>query len=849
MGSGKTIVALSMLQNYPEIREVSELGAKKGLIIAPAGIEDGFEFDDSWDCNDHNTDKDDIRPPKDLQQLFPYKTEAKAIRDSYDIMTIRYKNNSYMSFAELVDGKWNSKRGEAQQKKSIDTLADTLRGKIVIVDEAHNLIPFIRSNRGANTDMIFDAFRGAQRVILMSGTPMQRERSDITVLFNMIKKIKPGELNLPTQDETFDAKYYKLRKEDATTDFSLISAIPELLIRYVPNKYQTLEYGRAALKNVIDVYRNSVVGSYVQGAVTAPLVSFARTALESSGWIAPTESGFQLPYGREGNTNLFDLTLSIMLTNIWKNLESSSINPVTLLTEWINKFDYRQLTPQFLELASELCSFFDYEVAKSNPKGNADETIEPRYFFPKENVIDVQVLLTKKQLNYILSFQLKDEEDRPINLEQSIKDLAVGQLKPFKILEDYVYFGTKIGNLADDFNVNNLPKMHGTTLERHFTVKNSSKNLYSCPKFDYAYAILKEVQYYKPAITRSGTITNIFHKYGAPRTVTGYDEKTGEEISRYDVISRDTKGKIITSAYKVYLPVVWSNFEIEGFAAFGAYLTARGHKYLVYLPTDTIEERKALNAAALKAYDLRNKNNPICILLHPSITEGISFTFSPALIALETIQGYGVMKQVYGRILRRFNRSVSTPNVPATNDDNRMIKYIYQLSSGYYTTHTINENGIGLQSIGEINTSRLRAAIDYYKGVLPTYLSWKTLAYPNVSSTKLSIADANPEAVQRVWNAKQEQIMNKIKNVLKDNDDASLSRKCLGITSHEKIETHSKCKVCYSGNCDCAETDEKLRLCKNVPLKAGRRRSPQRSPRKSQRRRSKNKSKKHLKNK
>jgi hypothetical protein len=505
------------------------------------------------------------------------------------------------------------------------------------------------------------------------------------------------------------------------------------------------------------------------------------------------------------------------------------------------QLDNRQLTPQFLELASDLSSFFDYEIAKPNPNGTGDETIQPRYFFPKENVTNVQVLLTKKQLQYILSFQLKDEEDRPIALEQAIQDLGVGQLKPFKILDDYVLFGTKVGNLADDFDVNNLPKMHGSVMERHFTVKDSTTNLYSCPKFDYAYAILKEIhKYQRTNISSIGK--SVIHKFGAPLTVK--IDSTGKEITRYDVISRDEKGQILTSAFKIYLPIVWSNFETEGFAAFGAYLTARGHKYLVYLPTDTIEDRKALNAAALKAYDIRNNQNPICILLHPSITEGISFTFSPALIALETIRGYGVMKQVYGRILRRFNR----PNEPAVSDETRMKKYVFQLSSGYYTNFTINESGVGLKSVST-TSNRLKSAFEYYKEVLPAYLSWKTLAMPNVSSTKLSFADANPEYVQQVFNYKQEQIMLKIKNALQYNDDVSLSKKCLNISTDEKIEKHSKCKVCYSGNCDCAETDEKLRLCKNVPLKAGRRRSPRRSPRRSQRRRSKNKSKKHLKNK
>ena len=785
MGSGKTIVALSIMQNYPELREISNLGTgKKGLIIAPAGIEDGFEYDPTWDCEMHNNDN--VRPPKDLQQLFPYSKDAYSVRKTYDIMTIKYKNNQYDSFDETVEGKYKDSRGDAVRNSRPESLADKLANKIVIVDEAHNLIPFIRANNGSKADMIIEAFRGARRVILMTGTPIQRERSDITLLFNLIKKT---DRFLPTANDVFDAKYYKF---------------PPFYKNPIPS---VLDIGKNILKSINDFYKG-YGGTLVTAYAIKPATLALRNTLESSGWIVPSEEGYNVPIIEQ---NFFDTAVTLVLSNIYKNVENSSLNPITYMTEYLNRFDYRQLTPEFLDLASDLCSFFDYETAKPNPQGTDDELIEPRYFFPTKKITDIQVMLTKKQVQYIMAFQFKDENNRPIPLEQVWQELNVQQQEPTAKLDSYVNFGIIIGNISDDYDYKNKPILQSMKdpLSRHFTVKNATPNLYSCPKFDYAYTLLKTI--HKQAYFKKFPVANKFSAV-----------KNG-------LIKRNSEGIIERSATNIYLPVVWSNFESEGFAAFGAYLTARGHKYLVYLPTDTIEQRRELNEAAYKQYNRLDNDNPICILLHPSITEGISFTFSPALIALETIKGYGVQEQVYGRVLRRFNR----PNEPAINNETRLPKYIYQLSSGYYTNYAINEYG----ELSEIATtsSRLKAVLQHIRQTLPMYATdYRIALNPNISSMKLNFADANPEFIQQMWNGKQEQIMNKIKNVLISNDDVSLSRKCLKISNHEKIASHSKCKVCYSGNCDCFETNN-LRLCKDVQLGGGRRR------------RSKRRSKKHIK--
>jgi hypothetical protein len=46
---------------------------------------------------------------------------------------------------------------------------------------------------------------------------------------------------------------------------------------------------------------------------------------------------------------------------------------------------------------------------------------------------------------------------------------------------------------------------------------------------------------------------------------------------------------------------------------------------------------------------------PVCVILHPSIREGIGFDYSPKLIALEVPYGMGTREQIYARVLRSVN--------------------------------------------------------------------------------------------------------------------------------------------------------------------------------------------------
>lgn len=119
-----------------------------------------------------------------------------------------------------------------------------------------------------------------------------------------------------------------------------------------------------------------------------------------------------------------------------------------------------------------------------------------------------------------------------------------------------------------------------------------------------------------------------------------------------------------------YIPTVYTNFDRYGFQQFAAYLTNLGLKYLMLHPDDTPEERQAIVKYAntpiptwpvyekvqdqeeMRSVYRQRRAGPCCLIIHPRITEGISLTFSPCIIVMEPVIGYGYQEQVYARVIR-----------------------------------------------------------------------------------------------------------------------------------------------------------------------------------------------------
>jgi len=74
-------------------------------------------------------------------------------------------------------------------------------------------------------------------------------------------------------------------------------------------------------------------------------------------------------------------------------------------------------------------------------------------------------------------------------------------------------------------------------------------------------------------------------------------------------------------------------------------------KYLDAYPF-FLDGKNAEAKAHLKDLVINKKYVPMCVLLHPDIKEGLSFTMQPEMMVLEVPQGYGNQEQIYARIIR-----------------------------------------------------------------------------------------------------------------------------------------------------------------------------------------------------
>jgi SNF2 family DNA or RNA helicase len=146
LGSGKTITSIA----------ISKLYNKTVIIISPASMRS------QW--------KDELN-----------KMDIK--KSNYII----YSFESFLNFVELNN-------------------VDTLKNKVIIVDEAHR----IRSSKGKTSIILVALLQTAFKVILLTGTPMVNSPEDISPLVNSIL----GDNILPTDEKKFREKFFILKSKN-----------------------------------------------------------------------------------------------------------------------------------------------------------------------------------------------------------------------------------------------------------------------------------------------------------------------------------------------------------------------------------------------------------------------------------------------------------------------------------------------------------------------------------------------------------------------------------------------------------------------------------------------------------
>jgi len=151
---------------------------------------------------------------------------------------------------------------------------------------------------------------------------------------------------------------------------------------------------------------------------------------------------------------------------------------------------------------------------------------------------------------------------------------------------------------------------------------------------------------------------------------------------------------------------------------------------------------------------------PVCVLLHPSIMEGASFTYNPCLIALEPIPGLGPQEQVYARVLRRYpDKPKKYADVPVPPFVKRPIKTIVQMSANF-------------------NPMR------YYEGLVKIWVSQFAYVFPVAMTQAFKFtltASIGPDSQQFLRNKANEDAFAQLSVALKQLNDAKIADETCGV--------------------------------------------------------------------
>ena len=264
MGSGKTLTSLGMALNLnnPKLN-----GKRKWVIITPPGLDSAFRGDmNDIGFSDEDIDKMEIPEQYSSIKLTTIQDELNDLReklssleegtewDKLQELTKNISNESKLNeqemknlvkFVELTQKKDEYEKKikdleleEEKEEKNLDELDeypelkfynfdqiklfnesgleafyDSLKDATVICDEAHNLVnilkTFVRQDKKLNYTRILDSFDAAFKVILLSGTPLQQEWSDLTMLTSICAGYvnKQKHAKFPTYDKKINIMY------------------------------------------------------------------------------------------------------------------------------------------------------------------------------------------------------------------------------------------------------------------------------------------------------------------------------------------------------------------------------------------------------------------------------------------------------------------------------------------------------------------------------------------------------------------------------------------------------------------------------------------------------------------
>ena len=755
-GSGKTISSLSILLSLPTT-------GKRALIMCPKSIRSTYGRDSN-----------------DMKTLFPTAFARHAFAETFEVMALAESEDSLQAYVSRVDF-----MADISEKRRY--LKNLFKDRVIIVDEAHNMIPLIRQY----SDVMYDAFNSAKHVILLTGTPILAQTSDWGVLMRIVSRgesANPDENPdnfIPTVEEAFvqeftnadklsSAKFQIVDGARAVISNFIIPEVPTLLafaVTVAGNYASTLladtslsDYA-APEYNVLNSNGTMTLVPQVDGPITsvetnanALWTSFAAGALAAVAGkavqaLGPTVAGLAATYGPGAAKRVYVGTVS---TEVNKSLAQFGA-----LTTFRNEIDLVSLVKR----SKKYVSFFDYETAPADEEG-----ILPSQFFPRKSIgAPILVRLDDFQTERLISVfvspgSVYGKEAKYI--EQTRRMLGMSDLENFTDLSVFKKYMPALSNLSPDVLTHRAVKngddgdimaneyVHYAAEPRRGSAAAKLTRAFACEKFDKLLSVLQAMRSDKS-------------------TYCAYEVKPGNRYKEF------TKARPVKTPNERYLPVVYTNYDEAGLQLFSAYLHSVGEKHFVYLASDTNERRIYLEENCIKRrWTVGADDEPLCIILHPTIRESLSFTHSPALICMERISGFGFQEQVQARILRRYNS--------AQDEDARPIKYLIQCASSP-RTQTATLTRAGDYELSDTFDFRYRKSWTkaYFKEAGPNPLAFKT-----VESRLLPFQDSVESIINRD-NLLQANVFEGLLKQFKDQTDQALGAACGA----------PKCVPCLKGQC------------------------------------------------
>jgi hypothetical protein len=541
MGSGKTLTTVYILENYKK--------GFKWLIILPKGLDS--EWTGAFDM---------------FMAGSPDVDELKRIK----------QNTTFLSYKELA--------GMVMNVDKFTALCDLFKDSYVVCDEAHRLLAILRSQpQQSEEDESFGsvrpldrAFALAKRIVLVTGTPVQRSFGDLAMLVNVVA----GDTVAPPLDSMFK-QHYGQRASFVQNMVSMAGTVSNVVVPTV--------------ERLMSLY------------------CLSQTASAFIGWGGGAGGG---DGGEDGNGagGLFSKYSPFIYTGLFFLQGVSYVNQV-----------YNKIVVDGEKIARELGPYISYYDALR------DESMLAKT--PEKTVVNLKLPMSDFQMLQFIS--LAHDAGTSNLTEFKIvsriveSDKIGASLRNVDSVEDFIRLGRVIGNLS----VDNL----AFTTER---MKYLGDRVVDLKEYNYQ------------AVFRND----------CPAGIRNYnrDQKPVFMCPKYNLCLKELlkMRKVATFPY-TYMPVVYSCFDRYGFQTFSAFLTSMAIPHLIVHPEDDILHRTAVLKVAKSpttawpaTVNGMKELDPLCVLIHPTLTEGLSFSYNPAIFVLEMPFGFGVQEQIYARVIR-----------------------------------------------------------------------------------------------------------------------------------------------------------------------------------------------------